>query len=60
MAKYIAAARVAVSAAMQEEHRLFEKLQKAEQEHAAAKATVAKHVKKLEDACKEQGVKVGW
>ena len=47
-----------VTAAMREEHRLFEKLQEAEAKHNAAKNNVAIRIKKLEQLCSEQNIKL--
>ena len=60
MSNPIAAAREMVTAAMKEEHRLFEKLQEAETKHNAAKDNVAMRIKKLEQLCSEQNINVGW
>ena len=60
MSNPIGVARVMVDAAMKEEHRLFEKLQAAEEEHNAAKDKVAISIKKLEQLCADIGVEVGW
>jgi ferric-dicitrate binding protein FerR (iron transport regulator) len=60
MSNPIAAARVRLDAAMREEHRAFQKLQKAEREHDAAKEFTSMILKKLEEMCLDAGVEIGW
>ena len=56
MSNPIATARVMLDAAMREEHRAFQKLQKAEREHDAAKEYVSMTLKKLEEMCSDMGI----